>query len=184
MKRMIVMNPRHNEYDEYLEQHITGVQRAWEEILEPALTDNIDVIDITVEEFDIADKLIENHDASKYDSLEYIPYCNYFYPCEGFEKDQELFDAAWLRHIHHNPHHHQYWVLIRDEGELVPLDMPIPYICEMLCDWHSFTLRDPKSTAYKWWADNKENMTLSDNTVKIIESIIGYLKEPLTQLEG
>lgn len=179
MKRVIRMNPRYKEYDKYLDQHITGVQRAWKEILKPALTENIDAIDITAEDFGIIDELVDSHDASKYYDDEYIPYCNYFYPCEGFEKDQEAFDLAWLQHIHLNPHHHQHWVLVRDEGELVPLDMPIPYICEMLCDWHSFTLRDPKSTAYKWWTDNKQNMTLSDNTIDVIEAIIGFLKEPL-----
>lgn len=177
------MNPRYREYDQYLKQHITGVQRAWSEILEPALTDNIDVIDITVEDFSTIDELVKNHDASKYRSDEYKPYCNYFYPCEGFPENQTAFDAAWLMHIHRNPHHHQHWILIRDEGELEPLDMPIPYICEMLCDWHSFTLRDPSSTAYKWWTDNKQAMNLSDNTIDIIETIIGFLKEPLTQIE-
>lgn len=183
MKRVINMNPRHNEYDAYLEQHITGVQRAWHEILEPALTDNIDVIDITVEDFSTIDELVRRHDESKYQSDEYGAYCNYFYPCEGFEKDQEAFDLAWLRHIHANPHHHQHWVLVRDEGELVPMDMPIPYICEMLCDWHSFTLRDPESTAYKWWQDNQHKMTLSDNTIEVIEAIIGFMKEPLSKPE-
>ena len=74
-------------------------------------------------------------------------------------------------------------MLVREEGELVPLDMPIPYICEMLCDWHSFTLRDPESTAYKWWQDNQHKMTLSDNTVEVIEAIIGFMKEPLSKPE-
>lgn len=183
MKRVINMNPRSKEYDEYLDQHITGVIRSWKEILEPALTKNLDVIDITVEDFSLIEEAVQKHDRSKYNPDEYISYCNYFYPSEGFEKDQEAFDAAWLRHIHRNPHHHQHWVLIRDEGELVPMDMSIPAICEMLCDWNSFTLRDPESTAYKWWTDNRDKMILSDNTVEIIEAIIGFMDEPLTPTE-
>ena len=180
MKRMVGQNPRSAEYDEYLTTHINGVIRSWDEILEPALLENLDEHDITVEEFSDIKHIIANHDASKYESDEYDAYCNYFYPSPGFEKDASAFDEAWLLHQKRNPHHWQYWVLIRDGGDTEPIDMPIWYICEMLCDWHSFTLRDPKSTAYKWWTDNKDKMVLSSNTRDCIESMISYMKKPLS----
>ena len=179
MKRVIYQNPRSSEYDEYLTTHITGVIRSWEELLKPAVLDMTNDIDAEID-VDVIDSIISKHDASKYSSAEYPAYCNYFYPSDGFEKDEVAFDLAWLHHQHHNPHHPQYWVLIRDEGEIVPMDMPIEYICEMLCDWHSFTLRDSKSTAYKWWTDNKDKMTLSANTVAIIEQLVPNLQTPLT----
>lgn len=180
MKRVMKSNPRSSEYDEYLNTHITGVIRSWDEILEPALLLNLDDTDITVEDFANIKHIISHHDNSKYSPDEYDAYCNYFYPSDGFEKDESAFNEAWLLHQKRNPHHWQYWVLIKDEGLTETIDMPIWYICEMLCDWHSFTLRDPKSTAYKWWTDNKDKMILSKNTVNLIESMIGYMKEPLS----
>lgn len=180
MKRVMKHNPRSNEYNEYLNNHITGVIRSWNEILEPALLENLNEHNITFEEFLNIEHIISNHDASKYESDEYDAYCNYFYPSAGFEKDEAAFDEAWLLHQKRNPHHWQYWILIKDEGVTELIDMPIRYICEMLCDWHSFTLRNPESTAYKWWMDNKDKMMLSPNTRDFIESIISYMKNPLS----
>ena len=177
---MIKHNPRSIEYDKYLNTHISGVIRSWDEILEPALIYNLDDNDMTVEDFAVVRNIISRHDSSKFSPDEYDAYCNYFYPSDGFEKDEAEFNRAWLLHQKRNPHHWQYWILIRDQGETEPIDMPIEYICEMLCDWHSFTLRDPKSTAYKWWIDNKDNMVLSENTINHIESMISYMKTPLS----
>lgn len=180
MKRILISNPRRAEYDEYLLTHINGVVRSWEEILRPAISERLADFNLSESDISAIDVQMENHDASKQESDEYNAYCNYFYPYKGFEKDQAAFDLAWLLHQHRNPHHHQFWVLIRDEGEKQPLDMPICYILEMLCDWHSFTLRDPESTAYKWWNEHRHEMVLSDNTIKIIEDLIDLLKEPLS----
>lgn len=177
MKRVIKRNPRYQEYLEYIDKHRIGVMRAWDEILRPYLEENHPV------NLSKIDKAISEHDISKYDAEEFNAYCNYFYPSEGFDKDEAEFDLAWLHHQHKNPHHPQYWVLVRDSGEIVALDMPFEYVCEMLCDWHSFSLRDPKSTAYKWWNDNKEKMTLSENTIKTIDTLIDVFKEPLEQLD-
>lgn len=180
MKRILISNPRRAEYDEYLNTHIGGVVRSWEEILRPAILAKISEYDLTESDLLAIDDQMKDHDASKYESDEYIAYCNYFYPYEGFEKDQAAFDLAWLLHQHRNPHHHQFWVLIRDEGEKQPIDMPINYIFEMLCDWHSFTLSDPESTAHKWWSEHRKEMVLSKNTIKVIEDLIDFLKEPLS----
>lgn len=167
MKRVIKRNPRYEEYLEYLEKHITGVKRAWNEMLKPFVGTNYPGVDLCK-----IDKTIALHDSSKYDDEEFIPYCNYFYPTDNFPKNEEEFDLAWLRHQHLNPHHPQYWVLLRDSGELVALDMPIEYICEMLCDWSSFQYRDPESTANNWYNNNKDKMQLSDNTRTIVEEVL------------
>ena len=65
------------------------------------------------------EKLV-NHDQSKYDEEEYEAYDDYFYGKEGKDEDDiavidNAFDYAWLHHIHHNPHHWQYWVLVNDD---------------------------------------------------------------------
>lgn len=178
MKRVIKQNPRFREYLEYIDAHRIGVIRSWEEILSPFIEQNYK--DVNIQEISAQ---IASHDLSKYEPDEFNAYCNYFYPSDGFEKDEEAFDMAWLLHQHRNPHHPQYWILVRDEGEIVALDMEFKYICEALCDWHSFSSRDPKSTAYKWWTDNRDKMTLSENTTHIIEDLIECFKEPLSKTD-
>ncbi len=167
------------EYDEYLTNHINGVIRSWQEVLNPFLLDSQNEADLEA----IATQ-ISKHDASKYED-EYIPYLNYFYPESGepSKEDEVKFDLAWLHHQKVNSHHWQYHVIIRDNGELAPMDMPFADVCEMLCDWHSFSLKNPESTAYTWYQKNKDKMIFSDNTRKLIEEYIDVFKEPLTNNE-
>jgi hypothetical protein len=76
------------------------------------------------------------HDISKFLPDEWLPYAEMFY---GGGKDKHLgkdeFDAAWLRHIHRNNHHPQYWVLLENSGSLKVMDMPEGAIREMVADW-------------------------------------------------
>lgn len=166
---------RVDEYYLYLDDHIKGVQDAWTHQLRPIIVEKYsDKVDV-----EKVDDLVRNHDRSKYLQEEFDAYLHYFYPTSEHPKDEDAFNAAWLLHIHKNPHHHQYWVLIRDEGELLPIDMPIEYICEMLCDWSSFSRKNPSSTAYVWYENNAHKMNLSSNTKEWIETLREYLKDPL-----
>lgn len=117
-------------YDEYLEKHRQAVKKAYQWIAAyiPELTD--------VE----ATRNIEFHDMSKNTPDEYTPYDNYFYG-EQTPAIIEAFNRAWLIHIHRNPHHWQYWVLINDEPKegTILIEMPYPYIIEMICDWWAFS---------------------------------------------
>lgn len=167
------INPRQGEYFEYLNNHIGGVKKAWEQFLKPV------ILEQCPEELQDCERAITTHDASKYEDDEFLAYCNYFYPCEGFEKDDDAFDLAWLIHQHRNPHHWQHWVLMRDSGEKKPLDMPISEIVGMCCDWHSFTWKDPKSTAKNWYETNKDKMVLSDFTKEWVTFLIQYLDKPI-----
>lgn len=187
MKRMLrpiyastCMNPRKGEYYQYLSWHISAVQKAWHTVLKPAMLKHLELDGYNINLFETVDRLVRNHDASKYNDDEFNSYCNYFYPADGFSKSEKDFNTAWLIHIHKNPHHHQHWVLIQDEGNLVPTDMPLEYICEMLCDWHSFSSKDATSTAYNWYQNNHSKMMLSKNTEKFIKRLVEYLKEPLS----
>lgn len=181
MKRVIKPRPSiFQQYDEYLSSHIHNVQRAWYEILRPYLSRQ----GVRDSELSDIDSRIESHDESKFDDEEYEAYAEWFYsehPDEGEAK--EAFDLAWLHHQNNNEHHWQYWVLIQDtdEPKYRALDMPKPAVYEMLCDWHSFSVKDSESTAYSWYNNNKENMLLSDNTIAIIDSLIGVFKKPLNE---
>ena len=166
-------NTRESEYYSYLHDHIHNVRRTWEEILSPI------VLKIYPDWWSRTEQEIEDHDSSKYSEEEFDAYCNYFYPTVDCPKDEDAFDLAWLHHQKLNPHHWQYWVLIRDGGKTVALDMPISSVVSMLADWHSFSVKDPNSTAYNWYTKNKGNMRLSINTRTIVEKLLEYLKEPL-----
>lgn len=75
------------------------------------------------------------HDASKFRPSEWRPYAGYFYGGETGADAQRWFDAAWLAHIHRNPHHWQHWVLHEDSGKTKILLIPIADVDEMIADW-------------------------------------------------
>lgn len=158
------VNNRSEEYYEYLDQHISGVKKAFNEIKE-----NLDLNEYELEELEYQ---IEQHDKSKYEDEEFYPYLYHFYPSEAGKDTKEFYDAAWNHHQKSNKHHWQYWIIIKDGGEQYPLDMPLHYIIEMLCDWSSFKYKNPESTANKWYDDNKDKMILSDNTRKTVEELL------------
>lgn len=56
------------------------------------------------------------------------------------------------------------------------MNMALSSIFEMLCDWHNFSLRNPESTAYTWYKNNKDKMILSDETRTTVEQYIDYFK--------
>lgn len=150
------------EYDEYLTTHIENVKKCHELIF--------------------GEKL-EEHDSSKYSDEEYNAYDNYFYgkskrkgdvakAIEAYRIDR-AFDYAWIHHIHNNPHHWQYWVLIHDDGGRKALDIPERYIKEMISDWAAFSyLNKNPQGILDWYASNREKQTMTFRTrVKVDEYV-------------
>ena len=78
------------------------------------------------------------HDLSKFSPAEFLPSARYFQgnrsPIEA-EKAEKGYSAAWQHHKGHNPHHWEYWVEYDENGTVVPLKIPYPYVIEMICDW-------------------------------------------------
>lgn len=171
-----IPNPRKNEYEKYLTDHINNVKRSYEKFIKP-------IIPSLSPLYVLAEKAIASHDLSKYDPEEFDAYLNHYYPADYGEikkgRDDAPYQVAWLTHIHKNKHHWQHWILVHDEGDITVLDMPEEEVINMLCDWHSFSAKDPTSTAFKWYQDNGDSMILSRATRDIIDTYIGYLREPL-----
>lgn len=169
-------------YKKYLKDHIENVKRSWNEVLRPYLEEPGNLIefdDATVEELDHIQIQINNHDKSKYSAEEYEPYRNSFYPtCQKdlSELNKNKYDLAWLHHIHVNSHHPQHWILETDSEGLKVLDMDFSSICEMLCDWHSFSALYPTSTCDKWYNQNKNKIKLSFNTKQLVEKLLVAFK--------
>lgn len=119
------------------------------------------------------------HDLSKFDPIEWIPYAKTFYAKDGTHryKPSDNFNQAWLKHIHHNPHHWQHWVLRLDSGDTVALKMPDQYMREMVFDWAGAGKAIHGTWDLpEWYEKNKEKMVINESTRHEIEGLIKYFK--------
>ena len=122
------------------------------------------------------------HDASKSTPDEYDAYDAYFYGNNKSYAVVKAFNYAWLHHIHSNPHHWQFWILINDDPDegMVIMDMPYNYIIEMICDWWAFSWASGNlDEIFNWYDQHKDYIKLSDQTRKTVEDILSKIKEKL-----
>lgn len=170
------------EYDSYLIKHKDNVKKGYKWLREncPFLFDGYD--DYGSKEKDDLEYCIEFHDYSKDYPDEYNAYDAYFYSKNRSFEVVEDFKRAWLFHIHRNPHHWQYWVLINDdptEGEIV-LEMPYKYVIEMICDWWSFSWeKGDLFEIFSWYDERKDYIKLGDTTRKVVEMVLDKMKAKL-----
>lgn len=148
------------------------------------------------------------HDMSKFRSDEWQPYAEFFYgyfggswyevPNEPKAVDsspyttiysghlvgqrlfrEQLFNEAWLMHLHRNPHHWQYWVLREDSGATIALKMPERYALEMVADWKGAGRAiHGKDETRDWYLQNHQKMLLHPDTRAYVEDVLqlGALK--------
>lgn len=161
-------------YCNYLDQHISCVTKGIRWFLENR-PDILRDFGLSTDDLHIC-----GHDQSKYSVEEFAAYDKYFYGKEKTAAVEENFNYAWLHHIHHNPHHWQYWVLIHDEAneQTKALAMPSIYILEMVCDWWSFSwAKGDLSEIFKWYDEHKDHMILHAETRKKIDILLGAIRE-------
>lgn len=164
------------QYDNYLTEHKNGVAKGFEWLCE-------NCPDVIYPGFEW--QICINHDHSKSDPEEYAAYDAYFYGNNRSYAVVQNFKLAWLRHIHHNPHHWQHWILINDEPSegMVIMDMSDVYIVEMICDWWSFSWRKGDLTEiFKWYDEHKDYIKLSESTRKKVEDILDKIKNKLEEV--
>ena len=165
------------DYTHYIMQHKDNVKKGYEWLKEKEI----------IKDSNFLKDLINKHDMSKYTNEEYGAYDDYFYgkkksdiSDETKKKIDEAFDFAWLNHIHHNPHHWQYWLLKEDDNQgFKALEMPYDYVVEMICDWWSFSWKLNKLEEIFNWYDSHKNIVLNPNTKKLVESILENIKKEL-----
>lgn len=160
------------EYDAYISEHKRNVKKSYD-----WLSENLPRITRAC----TRTSDIDLHDSSKYWSSEYNAYDAYFYG-EKTEKVKEEFNRAWLGHIHCNPHHWQYWVLINDDPKNghVAIEMDYDYVIEMICDWWSFSWKTGNLyEIFDWYDKHKSYMILHENTRRIVEDILTKIREIL-----
>lgn len=110
------------------------------------------------------------HDLSKLCLDEWLPYTNFFYGDRPSPTTDQAFDFAWLKHIHRNKHHWQWWVLKEDEGDIKCLPMPDRYRREMLADWRGAgKAQGFGDNTASWYQAHKNSMGLHPETRAWIE---------------
>jgi hypothetical protein len=176
------------EYSNYIYEHRQNVFKGLNWIQEkfPRLLDVLRLNAIDMQE------QILGHDESKTEPDEYKAYDEWFYGGENGVKNRsaavkEAYEKAWLLHIHRNPHHWQYWVLISDNPEsmVTTLDMPTNYILEMICGWWSFSWKQGKlDEIFDWYDEHKEHFTMSYRTIRIVELILDLIRLELNYGEA
>ncbi len=124
------------------------------------------------------------HDLSKFRLCEFFPYANHFK--EGIKKGRSktgyykpydtgdpMFDIAWLKHIHANKHHWQYWTQPTAEIGIHCHEIPFKYIEEMVCDFKGASqAQGHKGKVKAWYQENKNKMVLHENTREILDKIM------------
>lgn len=144
------------EYDRYLRRHKENVKKGYDWICNnmPYLVEDIPGLEWQTG---------FAHDQSKSEPDEYEAYNEYFYGNNKSYAVVQKYKKAWLLHIHRNPHHWQYWILINDdpkEGEIL-MEMPMNYILEIICDWWSFSWeKENLREIFSWYDQHKNYMNL------------------------
>lgn len=169
-------------YDQYLAEHIGNVNKGLHWMLDNLALSQEEktAIETAMTEF--------NHDESKYSTEEYNAYDQYFYGGNRSYKVVQDFNYAWLHHIHQNPHHWQYWVLLEDDPETeLPyktLMIPLPYIFEMIADWWSFSWKSGNLfEIFNWYAEHRDKQYINLNSRMILERILEKIWDVLIMQE-
>lgn len=128
------------------------------------------------------------HDWSKLTPSEWPQYRDYFYPSTaanetllGRMKIKDHFYAAWNHHLRHNAHHWQYWATNNDDGTYHALEIPEPFVREMVADWcGAGRAITGKWDAIEWFAKNESAMKLNHETRKLVVQMLDKAMFALT----
>ena len=150
-------------YAHYLVKHITLTEMVYRLLL------------LELYDLDLTEENLIYHDYSKFSKVEFLTYTNYFY--NEKDKNEDDFKKAWNKHQKQNRHHWQYWLLIEDNGKMIPLEMDHKKVVEMIADWISAGYCITKRLdVFDWYKNNKNQIILHSNTRK-------FLEESLTEIE-
>ena len=122
------------------------------------------------------------HDLSKFRPSEFIPYAKFFYSKDRAnnykqaDEDDPNFQKGWNHHQKRNRHHWNYWVSITRQDEVIPVEMPMKYVHQMVADWHGMS-RKFGGTTEEYFNENKGLMILHPKTIERITMEIQRTKK-------
>jgi hypothetical protein len=165
------------QYFLYIEKHIETVKKVWktfQDIPNARMLIADDFLYFTL------NSLIMEHDASKKTQEEFYGYRYKFYPDERDELTDDYvrsgFEYAWNHHQKTNPHHWEYWVMLR-EGNPKPIPMPFHYVLEMLMDWTAMSLTVGKEKPSDWYSKCASEIVLNKFTKGVVDNWLPELDE-------
>jgi|GEM_PF-401922 len=123
------------------------------------------------------------HDWDKFTPGMWLPYARTFRKPngEGQYEPSDAFFHAWNGHEKRNKHHWQYWVLVKDSGELVPLPMPDRHRREMLADWIGAGRALGKPDTRAWYQANSRKIMLHPETRAWVERQLEVITDDLVE---
>ena len=156
-------------YFKYLEDHITNAYKALI-ILEDL---NIDFIN---ENKDKLEKIVKEHDKTKYTSDEYPMYRRHFFPVKGELEIPNEFNIAVAHHYKNNKHHWQHWI---NNNELISNIDEYEYklhTIERIADWMSSSKYENDSVL-NYWNKYKDIIIMPKYAFEMMNDILNKLPD-------
>lgn len=107
------------------------------------------------------------HDLSKFSPTEFLESVKYYQgassPIDACKKEKG-YSNAWFHHKGRNKHHYEYWTDNFDYGGK-PIEMPLKYKKEMICDYMAagrayYGSKFTFEKEYEWWQNKKQKPLL------------------------
>lgn len=119
------------------------------------------------------------HDWDKFMPSMWGAYARCFYTIEGTKqyKPDDDFWRTWNGHQKRNRHHWQYYVLIKDGGELELLPMLDADRREMLADWTGAGRALGKPFIWRWYDENRDKIMIHPDTRQWLEAKLKEMEE-------
>lgn len=114
------------------------------------------------------------HDWTKFLPAELPHYDRHFFGDRG---DPAGFEAAWLHHQNHNPHHWEYWISraehFKSETGDGCIEMPEKYVREMIADWMGAGRAYTGSwDITEWLNKNLSRIRVHPNTRRLLNDLL------------
>lgn len=158
------------EYLDYIEEHFDNVQKAWALINEKCQNKGFRFISDDFVWNQIYSE-VKTHDLSKLSEEEFTQYRQFFFPCDGEEKNKELFKRAWEHHKKENDHHWQTWTEKHKENPYADA-----YLVMNIVDWVAMGMKF-QSTAREYYEKNENDIAIPDWAVKLMYEIFDCIYE-------
>ena len=130
----------------------------------------------------VSPHLLKWHDQSKFTLTEFPAAVERFH---AGDPNPDRYAAAWLHHIHYNPHHWQHWMFPDSftpkgsEVEAGVMEMPRKYFLEMVADWMGSSMAYTGSLDMtKWLTENMGRIRLHSRTAYLVRELLLDLDYP------
>ena len=161
---MIEKINKFREYLDYIEEHYNNVQKAWKIINDKCQNKGFRFI---YDDFvwHTIDSEVKAHDLSKLSSEEFTQYRQFFFPCEGEDKDKALFKKAWEHHKANNEHHWQTWTERHEKNPYADA-----FLIMNIVDWVAMGIKF-NDTAKDYYEKNKADIKLPDWAIELMYKV-------------